>query len=73
MFSKFDPVNSPVFYGSPYSMSGNGVYEAHNCTNALFSQTDPPLNCIPSGQGGGCVEIGPFKELVSHYSSINLD
>ena len=47
-------------------MSGNGVYEPHNCTNALFSQTDPPLHCIPPGQGGGCVKTGPFKEWASH-------
>lgn len=56
-----DPVNSPMFDGSAYSMSGNGVYEAHNCTNALPTG----LNCIPPGQGGGCVTTGPFKKCVS--------
>jgi hypothetical protein len=55
-----DPVNSPVFDGSAYSMGGNGVYEVHNCTNALPTG----LNCIPPGQGGGCVETGPFKKYV---------
>ncbi|KAH8779134.1 tyrosinase [Hyaloscypha sp. PMI_1271] len=59
----FDPVNSPVFDGSAYSMGGNGVYKAHNCTNALPTG----LNCIPPGQGGGCVETGPFKNM-----SVNL-
>ncbi|KAN0106125.1 Di-copper centre-containing protein [Hyaloscypha variabilis] len=59
----FDPVNSPVFDGSAYSMGGNGVYEAHNCTEALPTG----LNCIPPGQGGGCVETGPFKDM-----SVNL-
>lgn len=68
MYTKFDPVNSPVFDGSAYSMSGNGAYETHNCTNALFSQTDPPLNCIPPGQGGGCVKTGPFKKLVPRFN-----
>lgn len=58
----FDPLNSPVFDGSEYSMSGNGVFEPHNCTNALFSFSDPPVNCIPPGQGGGCVKTGPFKD-----------
>ena len=43
-------------------MSGNGVYEVHNCTNALASTTVPPLGCIPPGQGGGCVDTGPFKK-----------
>lgn len=55
-----DPVNSPMFDGSAYSMSGNGIYEAHNCTNALPTG----LNCIPPGQGGGCVQTGPFKKCV---------
>ncbi len=55
-----DPVNSPMFDGSAYSMSGNGVYEAHNCTNALPTG----LNCIPPGEGGGCVTTGPFKKCV---------
>jgi tyrosinase len=52
-----------MFDGSPYSMSGNGVYEAHNCTNALPTG----LNCIPPGVGGGCVETGPFKKFVTQY------
>jgi tyrosinase len=51
-------------------MSGNGVYEPHNCTNALFSQTDPPLNCIPPGQGGGCVKTGPFKDYVVNFAPV---
>ena len=53
----FDPLNSPIFDGSATSMSGNGIYEAHNCTDALPTG----LNCIPPGHGGGCVETGPFK------------
>jgi len=61
--SAFDPVNSPYFDGSAYSMGGNGVYEAHNCTNGLPTG----LNCIPAGNGGGCVETGPFKNM-----SVNL-
>jgi tyrosinase len=56
--SAFDPVNSPYFDGSAYSMGGNGVYEAHNCTNGLPTG----LNCIPPGSGGGCVESGPFAK-----------
>jgi tyrosinase len=55
-----DPVNSPMFDGSAYSMSGNGIYEAHNCTNALPTG----LNCIPPGVGGGCVKTGPFQKCV---------
>ncbi|KAK2629561.1 hypothetical protein QTJ16_000381 [Diplocarpon rosae] len=54
-----DPVNSQVFDGSPYSMGGNGDYVPHNCTNALPSG----LNCIPAGNGGGCVTQGPFRDM----------
>jgi len=56
--SALNPIDSPVMDGGPYSMSGNGVYEAHNCTNALPTG----LNCIPAGVGGGCVETGPFAK-----------
>jgi len=47
-------------------MGGNGVYEAHNCTNALPTG----LNCIPPGQGGGCVKTGPFKKYENHHAGL---
>jgi len=56
----FDPINSPVFDGSAYSMGGNGIYAKHNCTNALPTN----VNCIPPGPGGGCVKTGPFKSYI---------
>ncbi|KAH9207630.1 tyrosinase [Leptodontidium sp. 2 PMI_412] len=55
----FDPINSPVFDGSDYSIGGNGDFQEHNCTNALPTG----LNCIPPGAGGGCVTKGPFKNM----------
>lgn len=58
-----DPANSPIFDGSDSSMSGNGAFEAHNCTQALPTL----LNCIPPGTGGGCLTSGPFKD-----SKVNL-
>ncbi|EHL01284.1 putative Tyrosinase [Glarea lozoyensis 74030] len=58
-----DPANSPIFDGSDYSMSGNGVFQAHDCTQALPTQ----LNCVPPGAGGGCINSGPFKN-----SKVNL-
>lgn len=44
-------------------MSGNGVFQAHNSTNALPTG----LNPIPAGDGGGCLASGPFKD-----SKVNL-
>jgi tyrosinase len=61
-----------MFDGSAYSMGGNGIYEAHNCTNAIASTETPPLNCIPPGEGGGCVETGPFKKFAFDPVSIGL-
>ncbi|KFY07699.1 hypothetical protein V492_06902 [Pseudogymnoascus sp. VKM F-4246] len=62
--SASDPVNSAYFDGSAYSMGGNGVFAAHNCTNALPSG----VNCIPPGSGGGCVKTGPFKNWTVNIS-----
>ncbi|KAH8808754.1 hypothetical protein F5884DRAFT_381033 [Xylogone sp. PMI_703] len=62
-----DPLHSPVFDGSATSMSGNGAYEPHNCTNALPTG----LNCIPPGQGGGCVTSGPFKDMVVNLGPVS--
>ncbi|TVY39261.1 Tyrosinase-like protein [Lachnellula subtilissima] len=62
-----DPVNSPIFDGGDYSLSGNGVYEAHNCTEGLPSD----LSCIPAGSGGGCIYSGPFKNSTVHLGPVS--
>jgi tyrosinase len=62
----FDPLNSPLFDGSDTSLSGNGAYAEHTCTNALPTN----LNCIPAGEGGGCVTSGPFKDMVVNLGPI---
>ncbi|KAK1761507.1 hypothetical protein QBC47DRAFT_429064 [Echria macrotheca] len=64
--SAFDPLNSPIFDGSETSMSGNGAFAPHNCTNGLPTG----LNCIPPGQGGGCVATGPFANMTVNLGSI---
>ncbi|KAK1752335.1 hypothetical protein QBC47DRAFT_433415 [Echria macrotheca] len=61
-----DPQSSPIFDGSDTSMSGNGVFEQHNCTQALPSG----LNCIPPGEGGGCLKDGPFKDMTVNLGPI---
>ncbi|PYH87476.1 Di-copper centre-containing protein, partial [Aspergillus ellipticus CBS 707.79] len=55
-----DMDHSPVFDGSPTSMSGNGA--------PIPNQADIQLHLgsyatvyLPSGSGGGCVTSGPFK------------
>lgn len=47
-----DPEKSPIFDGSDTSMSGNGKKTQHRGT--MFA---------PAGNGGGCVETGPFKNM----------
>ncbi|MCJ1294457.1 hypothetical protein MMC34_006015 [Xylographa carneopallida] len=64
--SAFDPINSPYFDGSAGSMSGNGVYEAHNATEALPTG----LNPVPPGPGGGCVKTGPFKNITINLGPV---
>ncbi|PTU18032.1 hypothetical protein P175DRAFT_0503914 [Aspergillus ochraceoroseus IBT 24754] len=51
-----DPENSPIFDGSPYSMSGNGEFIPHNGSLAA------PGIVLKPGTGGGCVKTGPFKD-----------
>ncbi|GES57103.1 tyrosinase [Aspergillus terreus] len=60
-----DPLHSPVFDGSPYSMSGDGTYIPHNATEAA------PGFVIAAGHGGGCVDTGPFKNWTVNLGPVN--
>ncbi|KAB8236503.1 tyrosinase family protein [Aspergillus alliaceus] len=57
---------SPVFDGSPTSLSGNGAYDPNE---------QPPCGpsgvCLPRGTGGGCVQSGPFKNFQVHLGPFN--
>lgn len=50
---------SPVFDGSDTSMGGDGYYVPHNGSFAGPNGT----MALPSGEGGGCIKSGPFKNL----------
>ena len=54
-----DLTKSPVFDGSDTSLGGTGAFLAHNGTTA--GTPDSPI-FLPAGEGGGCVQSGPFKE-----------
>lgn len=57
---------SPVFDGSATSMSGDGSYVFHNGSlggaGSIF---------LPSGEGGGCLQSGPFKGMVANLGPIS--
>lgn len=60
-----DPHAFPIFDGSEYSMSGDGLYK----------DTGPialgPSLTIPHGTGGGCVTTGPFANMVAPLKYID--
>lgn len=58
-----DPIHSPLFDGSPTSMSGNGLY--YNHTGVPVNLAPAPFDIIPPGVGGGCVTTGPFKKYIA--------
>ncbi|RAK78067.1 tyrosinase family protein [Aspergillus fijiensis CBS 313.89] len=60
-----NPINSPLFDGTEYSMSGNGDYVAHNGTPATAYTTLPP------GVGGGCVTNGPFANMTVNLGPVD--
>ncbi|KAI9929822.1 hypothetical protein ASPWEDRAFT_147128 [Aspergillus wentii DTO 134E9] len=60
-----DPIHSPVFDGSEFSLSGNGEYVPHNGTPATAYTT------LPAGRGGGCVTTGPFKNMTVNLGPVS--
>ncbi|GAB1311545.1 hypothetical protein MFIFM68171_01755 [Madurella fahalii] len=55
-----DPEKSPIFDGSDTSLSGNGKKIEHR--GSAFA---------PAGNGGGCVETGPFKNMTVHLGPVS--
>jgi tyrosinase len=55
------PETSPIFDGSDTSMSGQGIKTTH-ASNGLK----------PAGNGGGCIEKGPFKNMTVNLGYVFL-
>ncbi|KAK0730293.1 hypothetical protein B0H67DRAFT_503586 [Lasiosphaeris hirsuta] len=55
-----DPEKSPIFDGSETSLSGNGKKTAHRASSFA-----------PAGNGGGCIETGPFKNITVHLGPVS--
>ncbi|KAH7083569.1 hypothetical protein FB567DRAFT_87419 [Paraphoma chrysanthemicola] len=52
---------SPIFDGSDTSMGSDGIFVKHNGSLGGAGRI-----FLPSGEGGGCIERGPFKGLVTN-------
>ncbi|KAH8892710.1 Di-copper centre-containing protein [Thozetella sp. PMI_491] len=65
-FDGKDFASSPLFDGSPTSMSGDGSFVQHNGslsgTNNIF---------LPSGNGGGCLKDGPFVNMTANLGPVS--
>ncbi|KZL77858.1 FAD binding domain-containing protein [Colletotrichum tofieldiae] len=61
-----DLTNSPVFDGSDLSLGGDGAYVKHN-----GSISGAGAISLPSGNGGGCVTSGPFKNMTVNLGPVN--
>lgn len=68
-----DIVASPLFDGSPYSMSGDGEF-IPNRTTFYDTISLPSIGSvkIPNtpGNGGGCVTTGPFANFTVQFGEV---
>ncbi|KAK4230911.1 hypothetical protein QBC38DRAFT_467267 [Podospora fimiseda] len=55
-----DPEKSPIFDGSDTSLGGNGKKIQHKASMVA-----------PAGNGGGCVETGPFKNMTVYLGPVS--
>lgn len=66
---------SPLFDGSPYSMSGNGLYIPGRPNITVTINLPPntiPQSILPPGTGGGCVTTGPFANIQVPFGELGL-
>ncbi|KAK8013273.1 hypothetical protein PG991_009544 [Apiospora marii] len=66
-----DPLASPIFDGSAFSMSGDGAPVADKGPITLLLGNFAPV-VLPPGNGGGCVTSGPFKDMVVNLGPVAL-
>ncbi|KAI9163137.1 Tyrosinase-like protein orsC [Paramyrothecium foliicola] len=64
---------SPIFDGSETSMSGNGEFVQSEGDIILGASSGLPPIYLPTGNGGGCVKSGPFKDMVVNLGPAALD
>jgi tyrosinase len=64
---------SAVFDGSDASMSGNGEFVQSTGDIVLGASSGLPPIFLPTGNGGGCVKSGPFKDMVVNLGPAALD
>ena len=60
-----NPHDFPIFDGSDYSMSGDGLFNDTGPITLGASLT------IPHGSGGGCVTTGPFANMIAPIKFID--
>ncbi|KAK6852259.1 tyrosinase [Apiospora arundinis] len=66
-----NPLSSPIFDGSEFSMSGDGAAIADKGPITLLLGDFAPV-VLPPGNGGGCVTTGPFKDMVVNLGPVSL-
>ncbi|CEF74207.1 hypothetical protein SNK03_002286 [Fusarium graminearum] len=64
---------SPLFDGSDTSLSGDGASTGENPDIVLGASSGLPPVYLKTGNGGGCVTSGPFKDMSVNLGPAALD